>query len=126
MPNGNVKFDVKYNRNSLPYLEPQADTSWITKANNEEPAQIPLAATTENVKQSVLPADAVTMIAKTGVNLSSATGITNSNSIPASARQLELSDACNQEIILSNLAKLENLENLIFVQITSFNLSCAK
>ena len=108
MPNGRVRFDVKYNKNSLSSLG--SDDDWIPKANYEDPSPAPIAATTENVKQSVLPAGTISMVAKTGVNLSSVTGAINKNGITASARPLELKDDINQKALLENLAKLENFD----------------
>lgn len=108
MPDGRVHFDVKYNKNSLSPLG--SDDNWIPKANYEDPSPAPMAATTENVKQSVLPAGTISMVAKTGVNLSSVTGAINKNVIIASARPLEMQDDINQKALLENLAKLENFD----------------
>lgn len=108
MPDGRVHFDVKYNKNSLSPLG--SDDNWIPKANYEDPSPAPIAATTENVKQSVLPAGTISMVAKTGVNLSSVTGAINKNGINVSARPLELRDDINQKALLENLAKLENFD----------------
>lgn len=108
MPNGRVHFYVKYNKKPLAPLG--SDDNWIPKANYEDPSPAPIAATTENVKQSVLPAGTISMVAKTGVNLSSVTGAINKNGITASARPLELKDDINQKALLENLAKLENFD----------------